>query len=68
MPLQLFIERATRQLQLFKYRFHIALVPGQRRTQTLRLKRLLLRRQRLPRINPRCRFIQAQHLTFGNVR
>jgi hypothetical protein len=28
MPLQLFIERAARQLQFFKHRFHIALVPG----------------------------------------
>ncbi len=45
MPLHLFIEGPARQLKFFKHRFHIALVPGQRRAQALRFKRFLLRRQ-----------------------
>ncbi|TWC11724.1 hypothetical protein FBY05_13632, partial [Pseudomonas sp. SJZ083] len=47
MPLHLFIEGPARQLQFFKYRFHVALVPGQRRAQAMRFERFGLRRQRL---------------------
>ncbi len=69
MPLHLFIEGPTRQLQFFQYCFHIALVPGQRGTQALRLERLLLRRQRLAGLDThRLRFAQPQHLTLGDIR
>ena len=45
MPLHLFIERPARQLQFFKHRLHITLVPGQCCAQALRFKRFLLRCQ-----------------------
>ena len=45
MPLHLFIKGTTRQLQFFKHRFHITLVPGQCRAQAMRFEGFLLRRQ-----------------------
>ena len=68
MPLHLFIKRAARQLQLGQHRLDIASMPGQRSFQAMRLKRLLLRRQRLPGFDLfRFRLAKPQHLTFSDV-
>ncbi len=66
MPLHFFIEGPARQLQFFKYRFHVALVPGQRRAQAMRFERFGLRRQRLAGIDAG-RFRLALALAFSRA-